>query len=270
MAITGIVFGIMTCHFGKSLGRSDAYAYRHPRTMKYLPMQLFSPFFEILFIYSIKEAKRFIYRIAEIVGCSLSDECHDSSGDVTIEFIIAAKCYYGSIGKKFGQLVIWCNSFYSKLFGFIASCHDTAVIITKYNDRTVAKIRSKDTFATDITVITVNYGIIHRLSLPPFDSPYDDSPDLEFVKRIYPYRLIFIISRFQFDISVFPMCGIKVFHSKLLIDKSHDDISVFSFQRAIYDGDITIIDACIHHGVTVHPTIECRLGMLNQVTIEVE
>jgi len=63
---------------------------------------------------------------------------------------------------------------------------------------------------------------------------------------------------------------VEVLDGELIIDISHDHITVLWFDGTVNDSYVTIIDASFNHRIAFHFPIECSFRIANKVTIEVQ
>ena len=66
------------------------------------------------------------------------------------------------------------------------------------------------------------------------------------------------------------MGQVEELDGELLIDEPHHDVSIVRFDRAVNDSDVSVVDACVYHGVACHTTVEGGFGVLDEVAVEVQ
>ncbi len=109
-----------------------------------------------------------------------------------------------------------------------------------------------------------------RVLFPLLDRPNHDAPDFEVVVGINPDGTEVAIGGTKLNIALAAMGDVEVLDGELIVDESYNDVTILGLYGSVDDGDITIADACFHHRITFHASIEGRFGMLDKDSIEIE
>ena len=274
VVITRIAFGKLACHLREGLRTGYADAHRHTQATENRLVEILTPRLEIHVLHAVKHTETLIDGVTMKLGAVSAHDVHQPSGHVRIELIIGRESIDLMAGKKLSQLKIRRAFLDAELLGFIAPCHDTAIVIGQHDDGLSVQIRTERALTTDITVV-----YIHECPISAFHSrlsmtiPYrvlHDSPQRELVSAGDLDMRVLLVGRNKLHISILLMRVVEIFDGEVAIDKPYHNITFARLQRAVYDDDVILVDACVDHGVAHDTRIESCIRVLDEILVEVE
>ena len=129
VVIAWIFLGEMGCHLGKSLGGGDSDTYRNANRPPHPVVQVTPPLLQLLSVYPLKNGKSLVNGIPETLRSHVTDDCHNTSGKLAIQFIVRREHLDMCIGEKLFELIVRRTSLHPHELCLLASRHHTSVVV---------------------------------------------------------------------------------------------------------------------------------------------
>ena len=140
--ISLVLLPVTACHLRQSLCRSNAHCNRDASTLSNGLNNLPAVGNQFLSFSKAGEIQeRFINRVLCQFGRELGQQHHYPAAHVTIQIVVGTENRHIVCLQDFTDLILWYTHLDAHCLDFVASGHDTAVIVRENNDRFVTKLR---------------------------------------------------------------------------------------------------------------------------------